>query len=101
LVPFTHRTTYGYHGEITGLKHSERKGDSLLRRSLKDILQKGAKSSSAPSSGVDAISEHAVEVSAKCRDKPVARYLPEVTLVTSLSGASSSGTPAEGGARYI
>jgi hypothetical protein len=57
--------------------------DSLPWRSLQEILQQGAGSSDAPSRGADATSKHTVVVSAKVREEPVARNLPEVTSMTS------------------
>jgi hypothetical protein len=52
--------------------------DSPSRRSLQERLQQGAGSSGAPLRGLVATSEPAVEISAKGRDKPVVRNLPEV-----------------------
>jgi hypothetical protein len=89
------------------LKDPKTKEDSYPKRSLYEILRQGAGSSGAPLRGAGATSEPAVQVSAKDRDKPVGRYLPEVTSRTSLlgtnssadiqlQGASSSSTPAEG-----
>jgi hypothetical protein len=40
----------------------------------------GADSSSTPSRGAYATSQHAVEISAMGKDEPAVRYLPEVTL---------------------
>jgi hypothetical protein len=43
----------------------------------------------------------AVEFSARGRDKPVMRNLPEVTSRTSSSGISSSNTLTEEGVKYL
>jgi hypothetical protein len=62
----------------TGLQDSKTKMDSLPRRSLQEILQQKARSSGTPSKEIGATSKPAVDVSAKGRDEPVMRNLPEV-----------------------
>jgi hypothetical protein len=84
----------------TGLQDSKRKRDSFLRRFLQDILQQGARSSGATSRGAGTISEATVEVSAKGRDEPVMRNLPEVTTRTPLSGVSSTDIQLQGASSY-
>jgi hypothetical protein len=54
------------------------KRNSPSRRSLQEILQQGAGSSGALLRGPAATIEHGVEISAKGRDEPVVRNLPEV-----------------------
>jgi hypothetical protein len=66
---------------------------SPSRRSLQEILQRGAGSSGAPPRDAGATSEPAVEVSAKGRVEPVVSNLPEVLSRTLLPGVSSSDTP--------
>jgi hypothetical protein len=62
----------------TGPQDLKEKRDSPSRRSLREILHQGAGSSGAPVSGPVATSEAAVEITAKGRDKPTVRNLPEV-----------------------
>jgi hypothetical protein len=70
--------------------------DSLTRRSLREILQQGAGSSGAQLSGPAATSEPVVEISAKGRDKPMVRNLPEVKTKTPLLGVSTADIPLQG-----
>jgi hypothetical protein len=87
---------YGYQNEKTGPQDLKEKRDSPSRRSLQDILQQGDGSSGAPLNGPVATSEPTVEISAKGRDKPVVRNLPEVKPKTPLLGVSSSDIPLQG-----
>jgi hypothetical protein len=59
----------GTRKEKIGPQDLKEKRDSSSRRSLLEILQKGAGISSAPLSGPVATSKPAVEISAKGRDK--------------------------------
>jgi hypothetical protein len=70
--------------------------DSPTRRSLREILQQGSGSSGAQFRGQAATSEPAAEISAKDRDKPVVRNLPEVKPWASLLGVSDTDTPLQG-----
>jgi hypothetical protein len=72
------------------------KRDSPSRTSLREILQQEAGSSSAPLRGLVATSEPAVEISAKGRDEPMVRNLPEVKPSTPLLGVSSTDIPLQG-----
>jgi hypothetical protein len=73
-----------------------KKQDSPSRRSLQEILQQGAGSSGAPLSGPAATNEPVVEISARGRDKPMVRHLPEVKPKTPLFGVSSTDIPLQG-----
>jgi hypothetical protein len=73
---------------------------SPSRRSLWEILQQGAGSSGALLRGLVATSEHAVEISAKGRDEPVVRNLPDVKPRTPLLGVSSSDIPLQGASSF-
>jgi hypothetical protein len=86
---------------------TKKKRESSTRRSLKEILQQGPGSSCAPFRGPVTTIEPAAEISAKGRNEPAVRNLPEVKPGTSLLGvsgtdipvqrASISGLPAAGG----
>jgi hypothetical protein len=80
----------------TGPQALKRKRDSPSRRSLREILQQGAGSSGTLLRGPVATSKLAVEISAKDRDEPVVRILPEVKSGTLLLGVSNTDTPLEG-----
>jgi hypothetical protein len=60
------------------------------------MLQQGAGSSGAPLTGPAKTGKPAVEISAKGRDEPVVRNLPEVKLRTPLLGVSSSDIALQG-----
>jgi hypothetical protein len=77
-------------------KDFKKKRGSPSRRSLHESPHRGAGSSDEPLRGAGATSEPADEVSAKGRVEPVVRNLPEVPLMTSLSGAGGSSTPLQG-----
>jgi hypothetical protein len=93
--------------KTTGPKDLKTKRNSPPRRSLREILQQGAGSSGALLRGPAATSKPAAVISAKGRDEPMVRNLPEVKPGTSLlrvsgtdtplQGASISGLPAVGG----
>jgi hypothetical protein len=72
------------------------KRDSPSRRSVREILQQGAGSSGAPLSDPVATSEPAVEISAKGRDKPMVRNLPELKPKIRLLGVNSTDIPLHG-----
>jgi hypothetical protein len=74
----------------------KKKRDSPSRRSLQEVLQHGAGSSGAPLRGPAATSKLDVELSAKGRNEPVVRNLPEVKPRTPLLGVSSTDTPLQG-----
>jgi hypothetical protein len=80
----------------TGPQDLKEKKDSPLRRSLREILQQVAGSPGAPLKGLDAATEPAVEISAKGKDEPVVRNLPEDKPRTPLLGVSSSDIPLQG-----
>jgi hypothetical protein len=80
----------------TGPKDQKQKGDSPPRRFLREIIQQGAGNSGAPSRRPVATSKLAVEISAKDRDEPAIRNLPQVKTKTTLLGVSSSDTPLQG-----
>jgi hypothetical protein len=67
--------------------------DSPSGRSLREILQQGHGSSSAPVRGPVATSKPAVEISAKGRDEPVVGNLRKVKPRTPLLGVRSTDTP--------
>jgi hypothetical protein len=79
--------------KTTGPKDLKKKKNSPTRRSLREILQQRAGSSGAPLRGPVATSKSAAEISAKGRDEPVMRNLPEVKPGTSLLGVSGTDTP--------
>jgi hypothetical protein len=83
-------------GKKQTLQDFKKKRDSHSRRSLREILQQGSGSSGAPLRGAGATSVPTVEVSAKSRDEPVVRNLPEVSSGTSLPGVSNSNIPLQG-----
>jgi hypothetical protein len=91
----------------TGPQDLKRKRDPPPRRSLREILQQGAGSSGTPLRDPVATSIPAVEISAKDRDEPVVRNLPEVksgTLllgVNTIAGGSTSNIPAGGGLGHL
>jgi hypothetical protein len=90
-----------------GPKDHEKKRDSHPRTSLREILQQGAGSSGIPARGPVGTSEPAAVISAKGRDEPMVRKLPEVKpgtsplgasgIITPLQRASCNGIPAAGG----
>jgi hypothetical protein len=80
----------------TGPKDLKQKRDSPPRRSLREIFQQGAGSSGAPSRRPVATSEPAVKTSAKDRDEPAVRNLPEVKTKTTLLGVCSTDIPLQG-----
>jgi hypothetical protein len=82
--------------KTNGPKDLRKKRDSPPRRSLREILQQGAGSSRVPVRGPVATSEPAAISSAKGRDDPMVRNLPEVEPGTSLLGASGIDTPIQG-----
>jgi hypothetical protein len=82
--------------KTNGPKDQKKKRDSAPRRSLREILQQGAGSSGVPARGPVATSEPAAVISAKGRDEPMVRNLPEVKPGTSLLGASGINTPLHG-----
>jgi hypothetical protein len=84
----------------TGPQDLKEKRDSPPRRSLLEILQKGAGSSSAPLRDLAATIEPAAEISAKGIDKPVVINLPEVKPRIPLLGVSSSDIPLQGASSY-
>jgi hypothetical protein len=67
-----------YSWDRNGNQDLKEKRDSPSRRSLREILQHVAGSSGAPLSDPLSTSKSAVEISAKDRDKPMARNLPKV-----------------------
>jgi hypothetical protein len=77
----------------TGFKDLKQKRDSLSRRSLREIIQQEAGSSGALLRGLAATSKPAVETSAKSRDEPMVRNLPEEKPKTTLLGVSSTDIP--------
>jgi hypothetical protein len=77
-------------------KDLKKKRNYPPRRSLREILQQGAGSSGVPIRGPVATSEPAAVTSAKGRDEPVVRNLPEVEPGTSLLGASGIDTTIQG-----
>jgi hypothetical protein len=86
----------------TGPQELKEKRGSPSSRSLQDILQQEAGSSGSPLRSPAATNEPAIEITAKARDEPVVRNLPEVKPKISLrsqqfdiplQGASSSSTP--------
>jgi hypothetical protein len=79
-----------------GLKDQKKKRDSPPRRSLREIHQQGAGSSGVLARGPVATSEPAAVISAKGKDEPMVRNLPEVKPGTSLLGASGINTPLQG-----
>jgi hypothetical protein len=70
--------------------------ESLLRKSLQEVLRREAGSSGTTFRGAGANSEPALKVTNKDRDEPVLRNLPELITRTPLSGVSSSDTPLQG-----
>jgi hypothetical protein len=82
--------------ETTGPNDLKEKRDSATRRSLRENLQQEAGSSGAPLRGPVTTSEPAADISAKGRDEPVVRNLPEVKPGTSLLGVSGTDTPLQG-----
>jgi hypothetical protein len=88
-------------------KDLKRRGILPPRRSLREILQQGAESSGVTARDPLANSEPDAVISAKGRNEPLVRNLPEVELGTSLSGtggintslqeAGSAGIPAAEG----
>jgi hypothetical protein len=90
-----------------GPKDQIKKSDSPPRKSLREIPQQRAGSFGVPARDPVATSEPAAVTSAKGRDEPVVRNLPEVepgnslsrasSINTSLQGAGSTGIPAAGG----
>jgi hypothetical protein len=86
----------GTRKEKTGPQDLKEKRDSPSRRSLREILQQGAGSSGAPLSGQVVTGEPAVEISAKGRDKPMVRNLPEMKPKIPLLGVSSTDIPLQG-----
>jgi hypothetical protein len=79
-----------------GLQDFKKKRDSAPRRSLQEILQGGAGSSGGPPRGAGTTSKPAAEISAKGRDEPVVRNLPDALSRTPLPGVSSSDIPLQG-----
>jgi hypothetical protein len=80
---------YGNQNKKTDPQDLKEQRDSPSRRTLEEILQQGAGSSSAPLK----TSKPAAEISAKHRAKPVVRNLPEVKPMSPLFGVSSTDTP--------
>jgi hypothetical protein len=80
---------------VCPLDLKEKRG-SFPRRSLKEMPQQGAGNSSKPRSGPAATSIPAGGISAKGRDKPMARHLPEVKTKISLMGVSLTDIPLQG-----
>jgi hypothetical protein len=87
-IPITHGTKIDYKAKnkTNGPKDQKKKRDCPPRRSLREILQQGAGSSGVPARDPGATSEPAAVTSAKGRDEPMVRNLPEVELGTSFSG---------------
>jgi hypothetical protein len=77
----------------TGPLDLKEKRDSPSRKSLREILQQGAASSGVQRSGPAATRVPAVKISAKGRDKPMVRYLPEVKPKIPLMGVSHTDIP--------
>jgi hypothetical protein len=69
---------YTKKNKTNGPKDQKKKRDSPARRSLREILQQEAGSSGVPARNPVATSEPAAVTSAKGRDKPMVRNLPEV-----------------------
>jgi hypothetical protein len=92
LVP-TSWDNYGNKNKKTGPQALKKQKDSPSRRTLEELLQQGAGSSGAPLRGPVTTSKPAVEISAKGRDEPVVRNLPEVKPIF---GVSSTDTPMQG-----
>jgi hypothetical protein len=80
----------------TGPKDPTQKRDFPPRRSLREIIQQGAGSSGSPSRRPVATSEPAVEISAKDRDEPAVKNLPQAKTKTTLLGVSNTETPLQG-----
>jgi hypothetical protein len=80
----------------TSPRDLKEKRDSPSRRFLSEVLQQGAGSSGALLSGPVANSEPAVKISAKGRDKPMVRNLPEVKPKIPLLGVSRTDIPLQG-----
>jgi hypothetical protein len=76
----------------SGLQDPKEKRVSLPRRSLQEILHRGAGSSGVPPRGTGGTSEPAVEFLAKIKEEPTVRNLPEETSKTPVSGLNSSDT---------
>jgi hypothetical protein len=87
---------YKIKNKTNGPKDQKKKRDSPPRRSLREIIQQGAGSSRVPARDPVATSEPAAVTSAKGRDEPMVRNLPEVEPGTSLLGASDTNTPLQG-----
>jgi hypothetical protein len=81
-------------------KDLKRKRDSRSKRSLREIFQQGAGSSGTLLRVPVSTSEPAVELSAKGREEPVVRNLPEVKPRTLLLGVSCTDTPLRGASTY-
>jgi hypothetical protein len=77
-------------------KDLKNKRDSPPKRSQREILQQGAGSSGVLVRVPVATSEPAAVTSAKGRDEPMVRNLPEAEPGTSLLGASGINTPLQG-----
>jgi hypothetical protein len=93
--------------KTNGARDLKNERDSPPRRSLREILQQGAGSSGVPVTGPVATSEPAAVTSAKGKDEPMVRNLPEVEprnyllgvrgIDTTIQGDGSAGIPAVGG----
>jgi hypothetical protein len=94
LLPYSSWDHYG--DQKKGHQHLKKKRDSPSRRSLREILQQGAGSSGAPLRGPVATSEPTVEISAKGKNEPAVRNLPEVKPRTLLLEVSSTDNQLQG-----
>jgi hypothetical protein len=79
--------------KTTGPKNLKMKRGSPPRRSLREILEQGTGSYGAPLRGPAATSETAAVISAKGRNEPMVRNLPEVKPGTSLLRVSGTDIP--------
>jgi hypothetical protein len=87
---------YKKKNKTNGLKYLKKKRDSPPKRFLREILQHGAGSSGVPARDPVETGEPAAVISAKGRNEPLVRNLPEVEPETSSSGTGGIYTPLQG-----